>query len=355
MEVTKNTVNGNTGQVGGTAIQPPPTSDKATFNGSYNLKPNNAVTLMNGVGAEEDDSDAEDEDEQADHTFEFTTNLNVFRFIRMIITLQVIALMVDKEDMEIPVLFRLFSRGPLFYSIRFYSRPFLDLIYAVQFNQNRVPNLEIASSVAKAKQQSGIGRRLLSYVSSYVPTVEPNPVFKADIVFLPDRNWHTIQYYGHFFLGLFAVIMSFLFTFKFWEMKNYTDRFEMDAWLKRYATRKWWRVGGFNVMFAVGRGSLAAALCVFFLYALCKQFVPKGINTPYQHTLSTHPINTPYQHTLSTHPLNIPYQYTSIHPINPSSRSIFSNHAIDPRTPLNPSSQPSTYFLNPFSLNPERH
>ena len=285
-ELTKNTTNGNN--------QPLPASDKATFNGSYNLKPTNGVTLMNAGAGAGDDSDDDEEEELADHTFEFTTNLNVFRFIRMIITLQVIAIMVDKEDMEIPVLFRLFSRGPLFYSLRFYSRPFLDLIYAIQYDQHLVPNLGIESSVAQAKQSSGIGRRMLSYVSSYGPKVEPTPVFKADIVFLPDRNWHTIQYYAQFFLGLFAVIMSFLFTFKYWEMKNYTDRFEMEAWLKRYATRKWWRVGGFNIMFAVGRGTLAAALCVLFLYALSKQFVPKGSNIPYQHILTTLLNNPPY-------------------------------------------------------------
>ena len=42
-----------------------------------------------------------------------------------------------------------------------------------------------------------------------------------------------------------------------------------------------------------------------------------GINTPYQHTLSTHLINTPYQHTISTHPTNTPIitlnQYTYHH------------------------------------------
>ena len=38
------------------------------------------------------------------------------------------------------------------------------------------------------------------------------------------------------------------------------------------------------------------------------------INTPYQHTLSTHLINPPCQHTLSTHPVNSPYQHILFHP-----------------------------------------
>ena len=39
---------------------------------------------------------------------------------------------------------------------------------------------------------------------------------------------------------------------------------------------------------------------------VCKSTYTHPINrhTPYQYTLSTHPINTPYQHTLSTHPIN---------------------------------------------------
>ena len=44
-----------------------------------------------------------------------------------------------------------------------------------------------------------------------------------------------------------------------------------------------------------------------------------AINTPYQHTLSTHPVNTSsYQPTPSTHPINSPYQHTlpSTHPLN---------------------------------------
>ena len=163
--------------------------------------------------------------------------------------------------------------------MRFYSRIFIDLIYAIQFNQKSIPGTSSLGSVAS---KNGLGSasvptRRLSYVSSYIPDEMPNPRFYPNIAFLEERHWHTIKYYSHFFLGMFAVVMGGLFTFKFWEMRDYTNRFEMEAWLKRYATRKWWRVGGFNVMWAMIKATLLFSLFVLFLYALCKQFVPKGV------------------------------------------------------------------------------
>jgi len=238
------------------------------------------------VDAAADDSDEEEDEEPADHTFEFTTNLNVFRFLRMIVTLQVLGVMIDNDDIPVPVFFRIVCRGPLFYAIRFYSLPFMDLIYAIQVNQNNVPGASAGLAQGSALLRSGgsggsggsaSSHRRLSYWSSYREAVEPTPVLYPNIAFLADRNWHTIQYYGHFFMGLFAVVMAGLFTFSFWELSDYTNRFEMERWLKRYATPKWWRVGGFNIMFAMMRGTLIMSLLVFFLYALCKQFVPKAV------------------------------------------------------------------------------
>ena len=248
-------------------------SNVATINGSYHLGPGK------GIKANADDSDGDDDDDEelADQTFEFTTNLNVFRFLRMIITLQILGIMIDNDSIPVPVFFRLVCRGPLFYAIRFYSRPFMDLIYAIQFNQNKVPGASAGLAQGTAALNAGTGHRRLSYLSSYRTAAEPTPVFYPNISFLSGRNWHTIQYYGHFFMGLFAVVMAGLFTFSFWELSDYTNRFEMERWLKLYATRKWWRVGGFNVMFAMMRGTLIMSLLVLFVYALCKQFVPKAV------------------------------------------------------------------------------
>ena len=67
-----------------------------------------------------------------DHTFEFTNNVAVMRFIRMFLSLQIVAVMIDNTYVELPVLFRIFSRDVLFYVIRFYSRPFIDVIYFME-------------------------------------------------------------------------------------------------------------------------------------------------------------------------------------------------------------------------------
>ena len=65
-------------------------------------------------------------------------------------------------------------------------------------------------------------------------------------------------------------------------------------------------------------------------------FSTHHFNTPSQPTLSTHPLNTPYQSTLSTHPINTPYQSTlSTHHFNPPYQPTFSTH------PLNTTYQPT--------------
>ena len=73
-------------------------------------------------------------------------------------------------------------------------------------------------------------------------------------------------------------------------------------------------------------------------------------NTPYQHTLSTHPVNTFYQHTLSTYPLNISLS-TPIHAILLSS-SLFLLLSPSPSPPSSASppllSLPLTPFLPPI-------
>ena len=82
------------------------------------------------------DIDLEDEDTELimnDNKFEFTESYHIMRFIRMLLILQVLGMMIENPAMKVSTLFTIVSRFPLFYSIRFYSRPFLDLIYAVQY------------------------------------------------------------------------------------------------------------------------------------------------------------------------------------------------------------------------------
>ena len=93
-----------------------------------------------------------------DHTFEFTNNVAVMRFIRMFLSLQIVAVMIDNTYVELPVLFRIFSRDVLFYVIRFYSRPFIDVIYLGDYYWS-----QIAAGAASVTQQA----RSLSMVEEH--------------------------------------------------------------------------------------------------------------------------------------------------------------------------------------------
>ena len=94
---------------------------------------------------------------------------------------------------------------------------------------------------------------------------------------------------------------------------------------------------------------------------------PYQHNSPYQYTLSTHPINTPslthpitpYPHTLSTQPIHTVYQLTlSIHPINTPSQHTLSthplSHTLSKHTLSYPFSHPITPGLCPAPTHPHR-
>lgn len=79
------------------------------------------------------DSEAGYISERKDRTFEFSDSKTVMRIIRLVLVIQVIAFVTDNPSIQIPILFRIISFGPLFYAIRFYSRPFIDFVYVFQY------------------------------------------------------------------------------------------------------------------------------------------------------------------------------------------------------------------------------
>lgn len=86
-----------------------------------------------------DDSDEFDESlkeslvpKRMKRNFEFTDSYAVIRIIKMILYIEIIAIFSEHTSIRLPMLFTIFCRGILFYSVRFYSRPFLDLVYVVQ-------------------------------------------------------------------------------------------------------------------------------------------------------------------------------------------------------------------------------
>ena len=110
---------------------------------------------------------------------------------------------------------------------------------------------------------------------AYEPT--PSRPFELSSNFSYDRNWHSIIHFSHFFLGPFFIVMIFLFLFRFWEIKDYTDKEELERWLKIYAGKKYWRIGGIRVFSHLFKGCFLFVLWIFFLYSLSKQFTANAI------------------------------------------------------------------------------
>ena len=67
----------------------------------------------------------------------------------------------------------------------------------------------------------------ISYHFSYADEPRPEPQYGMKVDFIDARNWHAIKHFSHFWLGIFFVVMSVLFTLKLWEIRDYTDREEV--------------------------------------------------------------------------------------------------------------------------------
>jgi hypothetical protein len=67
-----------------------------------------------------------------DPLFEFSDGYGVMRTIRLLLFIQIIAICLDNPSTQYSILYRITCRGVLFYAIRFYSRPFIDILYLIQ-------------------------------------------------------------------------------------------------------------------------------------------------------------------------------------------------------------------------------
>jgi hypothetical protein len=80
------------------------------------------------------DHDSDDEvPETKNQYFEFSNSYYVMRFIKLVLFIQILGIMIDHPSIQLAVLFNIFCRGILYYSIRFYSRPFLDALYVLHY------------------------------------------------------------------------------------------------------------------------------------------------------------------------------------------------------------------------------
>jgi hypothetical protein len=121
--------------------------------------------------AEEDEDEDLFEDDQhsspvPNETLEFSNSYNVMRLIRLIIVLQTIAIIIDNPSFEMSIFFRVVCRGFLMYSIQFYSRPFIDLVYIIQLFYGSIIYLALLAMSAGGSQEVPkrveVGNRRLS-------------------------------------------------------------------------------------------------------------------------------------------------------------------------------------------------
>ena len=115
------------------------------------------------------------------------------------------------------------------------------------------------------------------HIYSYAENATPTRHFGFTTDYSNDRNWHSIKHFSHFFLGTFFVIMAFLFTFRFWEIVDYSNTKLTARWLSINSTGKYWRLGGMRIMFRITQGCIVLLLWIFFIYSLSKEFTPNSV------------------------------------------------------------------------------
>ena len=185
-----------------------------------------------------DEDGEEDLNKLAEKTvgnFEFTDNLGLMRLVRLFFYLQVMSFMIDNPSIHLPVIFHIVCRGVLFYVIRFYSRPFVDAIYVIEYFfsdltsavQGNLPSSPKKGTV-EVSSTATAGRRLqsrcacLHYVNKFSKEEFLNGLFFCSILlfrrrsspssgdisanFLSDHYWHSIKFFSHYILGEIAKI-----------------------------------------------------------------------------------------------------------------------------------------------------
>jgi len=210
-----------------------------------------------------------------ERNFEFTSSINMMRVTRLIICLQVLGLMIDSPSIQLPVVFRIVCRLMLFYSTKFYSRPIIDMMYMWQWIAQHLPSSTDNIIFEAPSAPDGVGgaarRMLASSASDYI--IQPANVrpIAATYDFLDLRTWHAVKNYSHFFLSAVAVSMFFLFTLKFWEIKDYTDRVDIRRWLALNIADGWWRRGLAVFTWSMVKGLLFMSCFALFMFALARE------------------------------------------------------------------------------------
>jgi hypothetical protein len=88
-----------------------------------------------------------------------------------------------------------------------------------------------------------------------------------------------MKHFSHYFLGVFFVVMSVLFTIRFWEISDYSNRIEITKWLHRYIADGWWRRGGLGIAISTAKGCVALGCCILVINAVSRNFSSQSITT----------------------------------------------------------------------------
>lgn len=91
----------------------------------------------------------------------------------------------------------------------------------------------------------------------------------VDITF--DRNWHALKYFGQYFYGIMFGVMAVLFTLRFWEIHDYTDRDELRNWLRDYISDGWSRRGGLRFITSVLKACAATLSLAWLLFTAARE------------------------------------------------------------------------------------
>jgi hypothetical protein len=108
----------------------------AADHNKFSFKRTATAALQDEISEDSNSTVSVDEEtpEGKHRNFEFTNNVSLMRVIRACLFFQVIGIICDNPDVQFPPLFNVLCRSPLYYCIRFYSRPFVDIVYLIQMS-----------------------------------------------------------------------------------------------------------------------------------------------------------------------------------------------------------------------------
>lgn len=255
-----------------------------------------------------DDDHYEDSDDEKpdikDKTFEFTSSNDIMRMIRMCFFIQIIAIALDNPTVIIPPLFRIAVNGLCFYSLRFFSRPFLDLVYAVQYYSSilvkyanryvpsgsstgfsivvgwNIPYIDrvLRGTEGSSSGSSGDGGGDATATATAATAVgrilagSSSGSSSETVDVVSDRIWHSLKFFSQFWLAVLFTVMAALFAFRMWEIKDYTDSKEVQIWLRTYVADGWVRRGGLRLARSITIGCVCLAAFLMFILGVSNDF-----------------------------------------------------------------------------------